>query len=234
MSASKPVLAIVSSLIILVNNLSGQAIANHRWNLLEGIDPYPSEFKELEIGNKIVYWQQRTIGEAIVELNHIVFQFDGETYELIDVKMHWREDLPAFLPELNITKEQAESMVEGRVKFSHLFIISPESDIFPIKPTPKNPCWVVASMVQDKGTLITVIDAVEAKILGYATPPPQPYTAFSLSGPQYQNPCRGAWDKFYKNDPTNSGAKYWFGKMGYSTEANEWPAEEKVKSHIRI
>lgn len=37
MSASKPILAIVSSLIILVT-ISTASKANHRWNLLEGYD----------------------------------------------------------------------------------------------------------------------------------------------------------------------------------------------------
>jgi parallel beta-helix repeat protein len=230
MSARKRILVVVSFLIILVT-ISTSTKANHHWNLLEGYDPYPSQFKELEIGDKIVYWHQRTMGEAIVELDYIVYQFDKKRKELVDVRMCWREDLPAFLPKLNITQKQAESMVEGRVKFSKLFIISPESDIFPIKPMTKNPCWVVASVVQDKGTVITVVDAVEAKVLGYGVPPPQPYTAFSLSGPQYQNPCEKDWYDYYLNPPY--GAKFWFDTMGYSTEDVNWPSEEKVKSHIQ-
>jgi hypothetical protein len=150
---------------------------------------------------------------------------------LIDVKGHWREELSPFLPKSNIAKEQAESMVKGRVRFSQLFIISPESDIFfPIKPTPKNPCWVVANIDESRGILLTVIDAVEGRILGYGIPPPS-YTGFSLSGPMYENPCREAWYDHYLNVPY--GAKYWFDIMGYSTEAVKWPTEEKIKSHIQ-
>ena len=66
-----------------------------RWKLLQGYVDEPAKFKELEIGNRIVYWYPRRLGEAIVEKDQIVFRFDRETQELIDVKRHWREDLPA-------------------------------------------------------------------------------------------------------------------------------------------
>jgi len=231
MRSKKQILVILSLIIVVI--ISAASKADTHWNLLEGIDPNPTEFKELVIGNKIVYWHQRIMDEAIVELDYIVYQFDKKTQELKDVKGHWREDLPPFFPELNVTKEQAESMVKGEVQFSQLFIISPESDIFsPIKPTPKNPCWVVVSVREVKGMLITVIDAVEGKVLGYGISPPS-YTAFSLKGPQEENPCWGSgyWDLYYKNEP--NGALYWFDEMGYTPEANEWPTEEKVKSHIQ-
>jgi len=125
MSFKKPILVILSLIILLV--ISSTVEAKTRWNLLEGYVSNPAEFKEFEIGKKIVYWKQRKLGEAIVELNYMVFHFDRESQDLIDVISHWREDLGPFLPELNVTKEQAESMVEGRVEFSQLFIISHES-----------------------------------------------------------------------------------------------------------
>jgi hypothetical protein len=41
-----------------------------------------------------------------------------------------------------------------------------------IKPTPRNPCWVIW-VVDDSGYIeIIVIDAVEGKILGHGVPPP--------------------------------------------------------------
>lgn len=224
---SKKRISVVLSLIILILSFSNVAQATHRWNLLEGYVANPSEFRELEIGKKIVYWYQRMIGEALVEFDFILFHFDRETHELLDVKGHWREDLPPVLPKLNITKEQAESMVEGKVKFSRLYIVSPKSTTFEIKPAPANPCWVVNSLDKVRGTLKTVIDAVEGTVLGYGAPPP--FTAFSLSGPTWEDPCRqhAKWTWLYQN------AASWFETMGYDTEDVLWPTEAKVKSHIQ-
>ncbi|MCK4434739.1 hypothetical protein KAU92_04555, partial [Candidatus Bathyarchaeota archaeon] len=70
-----------------------------------------------------------------------------------------------------------------------------------------------------------IIDAVDGETLGYGIPPP--YTAFSLSGPWYFDPCGGIWYDWYKN------AEFWFNEMGYSTEAVYWPTEEKIKSHVQ-
>jgi len=229
MSTSKHTFIILSLIIFFfISSASG---ANHRWNLLEGIDPNPADFKEFEIGKRIVYWHPRTIGEAIVGGDEVIYYFDRETLEPVDVIVHWRDDLPDVLPELNVTKKQAESMVEGYVQFSNLYYISPESYVFsPIQPTPKNPCWVVASIDEGKEITITVVDAVEGKILGYGISPPS-YTGFSLAGPYSDNPCTEAWNGYYKDG--DRSARYWFDIMGYSTEAMKWPTEEKVKSHIQ-
>ena len=182
------------------------------------------QFKEIIIADKSVYFYQRIIDDAIVEKDFKVYQFDKKTEKLLVKKSHWREDLPEHLLKIRVTKEQAESMIKGKIQFSKLYIISPESDVFPVKPTPKNPCWVVRST--DKGNVIVaIIDAMEEKILGYGISPP--YTAFSLTGPWYCDPCWGAWTSWHKN------AESWFNKMGYSTEAAEWPTEEKVKSHVQ-
>jgi len=164
------------SLVILTTIFSGRAEANHRWNLLDKYEYNPSIFKEREIGNKIVYYYQRKIDEALVERDYVIYHFDRETQELLDVKMHWREDLSPVLPNLNVGREQAKSMVQGTVLFSRLYIISPESSTFRIKPTPGNPCWIVTSFHTAKGQLITVIDAVNGPILGYGEAPP--YTVY--------------------------------------------------------
>ena len=181
------------------------------------------EFKSVGTGGMTVYWHQRMIDDAIVEGDYIVYQFDKNTKELIKERIHWQSGLPEHVsPE--ITKEEAESMVKGEVQFTKLYIISPDSVVFPLEPTPENPCWVVRSI--DNGNMIvTIIDAVDGKILGYGVPPP--YTGFSLSGPLYFNPCSGVWTPWYQN------AETWFNTMGYPTEAVEWPTEAKVKSHIR-
>jgi hypothetical protein len=123
-----------------------------------------------------------------------------------------------------IAEEKAESMVAGKVQFSQFIILSPESDVFPIEPTPKNPCWVVRSIV-DGNLVVTIIDAVTGESLGYGVPPPQ-IASFSLSGPKYENPCSWTWTSWYLN------ASNWFEQMGYSTEVIEWPTESEIISHI--
>jgi len=192
-------------------------------DLLAKFETGDKEFKRVKISDMIVYFHQRMIDEAIVEGDCIIYQFDGNTGELLNKEIRWRSDLPEHVTPL-ITKEEAESMVRGDVQFTRLYIISPESDVFPLKPTPQNPCWVVRS-VDDGELIVTIIDGVDSKTLGYGIPPP--YTGFSLSGPQYSDPCSGTWTSWYQN------AEYWFNEMGYSTEAVEWPTEAKVKSHIQ-
>ncbi len=121
--------------------------------------------------NTIIYRHQRKIDNATVEGDRIVYQFDKDTKELKKKIIHWRDDLPEHLPTV-IPKEEAESMVRGKVQFTKLYFISPDSWRYPIKPTPKNPCWVVSSIDWKGNTIITIIDAVEGKILGYGIPPP--------------------------------------------------------------
>jgi len=215
-------LILITSLLILSRSVTN-AMSDPA-DLLRQYEVNYAQFKEIVIGNKIVYFYQRMLDGAIVEKDFKVYHFDKKTGELIAKKTHWRTDLPEHLPQIKITKEQAETMVKGQVQFTELYIISPESDVFPIKPTPKNPCWIVRSI--DKGdTIVTIIDGVEGKILGYGVSPP--YTAFSLTGPVYSNPCSWGWDLWYLN------AKNWFNTMGYNTEAVQWPTETIVKSHIQ-
>ena len=128
-------------------------------------------FKRAEIGDMVVYGHQRKIDNATVEGDRIVYQFDKDTKELKKKIIHWRDDLPEHLPPV-IPKEEAESMVKGKVQFTKLYFISHNSFVHPIKPTPKNPCWVVRSVDWKGNTIVTVIDAVEGKILGYGIPPP--------------------------------------------------------------
>ena len=205
------------------------AVAAGSDDLLEEYETSDREFKSVGIGDMTVYWHQRMIDDAIVEGDYIVYQFDKKTKELIDKRTHWRSGLPEHVTPV-ITKEEAESMVKGEVQFTKLYIISPDSVVFPIEPTPENPCWVVRSV--DNGSMVvTVIDAMDGKILGYGLPPP--YTGFSFSGPTSYpwgtdpDTCSGAWTAHYMN------AANWFNTMGYHTEAVEWPTEAKVKSHIQ-
>ena len=197
--------------------------ANSDDDLLAKYETGDKEFERVEIADMIVYFHQRMIDKAIVEKDFIVYQFDKNTKELLNRKIHWRSDLPEHVtPE--ITREDAESMVKGEVQFTKLYVISPESDVFPLEPTPQNPCWIVRSVDNDR-PVVTIIDAIDGKILGYGVPPP--YTGFSLTGPWYFYPCDGSWNSHYQN------AEYWFNTMGYYTEGVIWPTEEKVRSHVQ-
>ena len=115
-------------------------------------------------------------------------------------------------------------MVEGEIQFSKLYILSPDSDVFPIKPTPENPCWVVTSINEGHMEMI-IIDAVTGGKLGNGIPPPS--NAFALSGPVSKQPCSGDWSDWSEN------AEYWFNEMGYNTETAIWPTEDEVKNHIQ-
>lgn len=181
------------------------------------------EFDRYEIGNKIVYFHQRMIGDAIVDGDFIRYQFDKDTEELLDKEVHWRVDLAENLPAV-ISKEEAEAMVSGDIQSSRLYFISSESAIYPIEPTPLNPCWVVRSIADDKMT-ITVIDGVEGVILGPGVAPP--WGGFSMSGPQVKDPCGTPWTAWYTN------AADWFDTMGYPTDRVVNPTEEKMREHIQ-
>ena len=141
-------------------------------DLLKKLETSDKEFKKYEIGDAIVYYHQRMIDEAIVEFDYIRYSFDKNTKELIEKGIHWRDYLPEHLPPI-ISREQAESMVRGEIDSAALYFIDPESNVFPIKPTPRNPCWVVW-LTGDTGYIedVVVIDAVEGKIVGQGIPPP--------------------------------------------------------------
>jgi hypothetical protein len=205
--------------------LCAAAIAAPPEGLLAQYGDAEREFETVEIGALRVYYHQRTIGDAIVEKDYIVYQLDRRTGELLARKSHWRDDLPADVPEPRVSRREAEAMVGGAALFSELFIISPESDVFPLTPTPTNPCWVVRSVGVWGEPVVTVIDAVSGRVLGEGVPPP--YTAFSLTGPWYFQPCSGGWIDWSQN------AESWFNVMGYSTEEILWPEQDQIRNHIQ-
>ena len=182
------------------------------------------EFKRAEIGDKTIYYQQRMIGNAIVEKDFIVSRFEDGIRQESEKNVTRQGRVPENVTPI-ITKEQAEVMVEGKVLVTKLYIISPDSDVFPLEPTPKNPCWVVRSVL-DGDMVITIIDAMTGEHLGYGVPPPQ-FSGFSFSGPQYANDCSWTWKHWYQN------AQDWFEIMGYPTESVEYPTKGKVQSHIQ-
>jgi hypothetical protein len=164
-------LFVIFGLVFFLSNLIvGAALGANSNDLLRKYETGDKEFKRFEIGDRIVYFHQRMINGAIVEKDFINYQFDKNTGKLLDKKVNWRTDLPEHIA-INITKGQVESMVKGEVQFSNLYIISPKSDVFPLKPTPENPCWVVRS-IQDGKPIVTIIDAVTGKLLGHGIPPP--------------------------------------------------------------
>jgi hypothetical protein len=174
---------------------------------------------------KIVsFFHQRMIGEAIVEKDFIRYRFNSETGELIDEERQWREDLPSRLPRI-IAQDQAEAEAEGEVQFSQLYYISPQSEVFPLRPTPKHPCWVVSSKADDQ-ILVTIVDAVTGQKLGYGIPPPA--TGLSIHGPDWgacpQDPIWYAWAE---------NARGWYATMGYSTTRIGNASEADVRSRIQ-
>jgi hypothetical protein len=190
---------------------------------LSGYESGDRAFQEGEFGRVTVCYHQRMIGEAVVEMDHIIYQFETATGDLLARDMRWRYDLPEELPEGLISREDAEAAAGGGVQYSRLYYISPESAVYPIKPAPKDPCWVVRTFM-DGRLVIKVIDAVTGNLLGNGVPPPT--TAFSFSGP-WECPYYGAWTTWYTNAAT------WFNTMGYTTEAVKWPTLEQIRGHVK-
>ncbi len=202
--------------------LASPACASAR-GLLRGLEPAERQFQEYEIGDKVVYFYQRMLDGAIVEKDFISYQFDSKTGTLLAKKQHWREDLPGHLPEIQVTREQAQAKIGGEIESARLFILSPQSAVFPIRPVPENPCWVVRSIDAGQVTL-TVIDAVTGDLLGHGVPPP--YNAYSLAGPAS---CIYGWNYTAWSEHAAS----WFNTMGYDTDIDSLPTMDQVKAHIK-
>jgi hypothetical protein len=202
----------------------GNGGAQNTGNLLAPYETGDKYFEQFEIGDLIVYFHQRTTpGGAIVEKDFINYQFDKESKELLEKKMNWREDLTGGAGAAPlISGAQAMAMVPG-AQFAKLYVISPDSDIFPIKPTPTNPCWIVRSVVDGQHN-IYIIDAMTGQDLGRGIAPP--YESFSSTGPtDLSGSCTGAWDSW-----ANS-ARDWFNTMGYPSERINWPTRTTIQTH---
>lgn len=193
--------------------------------LLRSVDTSDKLFVRLEntMLRKVSFFHTRKVGEAVVENNFIRYKFNTETGDLIEKTVSWREGLPEKITPV-ITQEEAESMVDGAPLWSKLYFISPDSTVFPIKPTPKNPCWVVRSMDEEDRHIVTIIDSVTGENLGLGVPPP--YAGFSLGGPDH-----GSCAPYYT--PYAENAEGHFEDMGYDTEMVDCPNDAKVQSHIQ-
>ena len=75
--------------------LFGVVAARASDDLIRKYESNAGEFKRAEIGNKIVYFQQRMIDDAIVEKDFILYHFDRGTKQLSGKKANWRSGLPA-------------------------------------------------------------------------------------------------------------------------------------------
>ena len=191
-----------------------------------------NEFKLYEIGDRIVCFYQRKIDDAIVEKDFLDYQFDKNTGTLVKKLTHWRTDLPyQHLPPLSLSRDEANqialSLIGTRSKTqllrNMLYIISPESAVFPVRPYTTNPSWIVRLMVDGRQT-IAVLDAITKEYKGNGIVPPD--HGFALSGPQYDYPCSGAWVSWYYN------AAYWFGQWGYPVTLIEWPRLKEMQSQV--
>ncbi|MCK4414387.1 MAG: hypothetical protein KAY32_12665 [Candidatus Eisenbacteria sp.] len=195
------------------------------YGFLDGMKVEGLAFEEIRVSEStVVYFHQRALGEAMVEKDYIVYQFDIEGGELLARKSHWREDLPESLPPVRVSAQEAAAVVGGAVESVRLILVSPESDIFPLRPVPANPCWVVKSVLHGNAGL-TLVDATSGETLGEGVPPPT--AGFSLTGPIEFGPCQYSWSAWAEN------AEMWFEAMGYPTERIIWPTEEEVMQHVQ-
>ena len=193
--------------------------------LLDAVNAENLPFEEVRISEKLlVYFHQRMLGEALVEKDFIVYQFDPRNGELLARKSSWRADLPDSLPAIRVSAAEAGALIGGEIESATLLIVSPDSDVFPMSPTPANPCWMVRSVSQGRVHL-DLVDAVTGKPLGEGVPPPA--AGFSLTGPIYFNPCDAAWYAWAES------AEYWFEVLGYPTDRIVWPTEEQVAAYVQ-
>lgn len=209
-----------------VTAIPTKMVTANREKLLRGYDTTKRMYKKTEDKEMkmVSYFHRRKIDEAIVEKDFIRYQFNTGTGELVEQKRQWRSDLPEKVTP-SISRKKAEAMVEGKVLFTKLYILSPDSDVFTVKPTPRNPCWVVRS-VDGERMIVTIIDAITGEKLGYGVPPP--YEGLSIHGPDW-GPCPQGpiWYSHAEN------ARTWFAAMGYNTERVGNASDAKIQDHIQ-
>lgn len=182
-------------------------------------------FKKTVIDDHIVYYRLRMIGDAWVEKDFTVYQFDKHTKKLKKKIKKFRKGLLTQIKTV-ISKGKAQASAAGKIIHTTKIIISPESDVFTFKPTPKNPCWVVWHEV-DGQIILTVVDAVTGEELGHGISPP--YEGLSFSGPIRYSPCNPGyvWKSWIDN------AKKWFDGFGYPTTEMTNPGKSTVRPYIK-
>ena len=93
---------------------SGVVVTAKNDKLLRLYEKGDKKFVKSEIGTYIVYFHQRKIGDALVEKDFIVYQFEKETKKLIKKIYHRRPHLPEKVKIL-FSENKAEAVVEGTI-----------------------------------------------------------------------------------------------------------------------
>lgn len=122
----------------------------------------------------LICYGRRMIDDVWVPGDELYYRFDLTTGELVQVRVHWREDLPEHLPAARLSQQEAEELVAGKVEHAFLGLLSPDLLSFRTKKqvSYENPCWFVSSITGTKLDIprVTVIDAVTGEIYGQYCP----------------------------------------------------------------
>lgn len=121
----------------------------------------------------VVCYGDQTVDEAAVFGTELYYMFDVESGTLLKKRIRWRHDLPEHLPPLTISREEAEAMVEGEVRWTELVFLNPGSFGHQLtKPTFREPCWMVSAEEGEGLTCssVTVINAMTGEVIGHWLP----------------------------------------------------------------
>jgi hypothetical protein len=189
----------------------------------------------IAIGGIGVHWNQRMVGDAIVEGATTVVQFNPAVEEYVELQSLRPDVVDNQILSPSLTEMDLVDLTSGIGDFqkAQLYILKPDSDsaVFPVISDPTHPSWVVYSSVgvDPEGNnllVISIFDSVNGEFLGYGTHPP--YTALSIGGPDWGDipPC-GA----YYHDWMIS-ARDGFDDMGYSTEGIDVATAAEIQGHV--
>jgi len=188
------------------------------------------------IGDKLVYWNQRMVGNAIVEGATTVVQFNPGNLQYIELQSLRPDVVDADVLNPVLTEGDLVPRVVGIFQKAQLYILKPDSIVFPVTNNPifnpTHPSWVVYSSagIDSEGNnrlVISIFDSVTGDFLGNGTPPP--YTALSIDGPDWgaTSPCNGIWHDWMMS------AKNGFDDMGYSTEGIDVATAAQIQGHVQ-
>jgi hypothetical protein len=192
--------------------------------------------QNVTIGNMQVYWNQRMVGNAInaiVEGAHTIVQFNPELSQYEELQSLRPDVVDGLILPPVMTSTDVANLVSGFFLKADLYILDPNSAVFPVTSDPTHPSWVVYSSLGlnpdgTKNLLISIFDSVNGNLLGYGTPPPT-YTALSIDGPEWgaTSPCNGIWHDWMMS------AKNGYDAMGYSTEGIDVATSAQIQGHIQ-
>ena len=197
-------------------------VLTHPTEAIAAFEPHHAAYRGVTIADRVVYYRQRMIGDAMVIGDLHAYHLDKDSMSLLNEVRRWRDDLPETLPEV-VSQAFAESMVDGHIVSSQLAYLPQGPSIFNLDPVPCHPCWIIRTTWTGEDITIHIIDGVTGAFLGYADPPPS--AGFAMSG--NMSSCTSYW-----SSQLNSAA-YWFEEMGYSTDAIVHPEEREIRDHVR-